>query len=98
MNGIDNRVEDSAEAALLCLFSGAIKRGEITMLGGNQHWPCAGLFRDREAMLGEAEDIIGAGGSAAAQFVRVSRVDADSQSPRLQFSHSIFEMGEWGIR
>src|ERR1700733_5200201 len=49
-------------------------------------------------MLGEAEEIIGAGDSPPAQFVRVSRVDADSQSPRLQFSHGIFEVGEWRIR
>ena len=68
------------------------------MLGRNQNWSCAGLFGDREIALGEAEEIIGAGDSAPAEFVRVSRVDADSQSPRLQFSHRIFEMGEWRIR
>ena len=32
MDGIDDRVEDGAEASLLRLFSGAIKRGEIAVL------------------------------------------------------------------
>ena len=68
------------------------------MLGRNQHRSRAGLFGDGEIVLGEAEEIIGAGGSAPTQFVRVGRIDADSQSPRLQFSHRIFEMGEWRIR
>ena len=40
------------------------------MLGRNQHRSRAGLFGDREIVLGEAEEIIGAGGSAATQFVR----------------------------
>ena len=62
VDGIDNRVEDSAEAPLLCLVSGAIKGGEIAMLGRNQHRSCARLFGDRETMLGEAEKIIGASG------------------------------------
>ena len=91
-------IEDSAEASLLRLFSGAIKRGEIAVLGRNQHRSRAGLFGDREIALGEAEEIIRAGGSAATQLVRVGRIDADSQSPRLQFSHRVFEMGERGVR
>ena len=98
MDGIDNRVEDGAEASLLRVFSGAIKRSEIAVLGRNQHRSRAGLFGDREIALGEAEEIIGAGGAAATQFVWVSRIDADSQSPRLQFSHGVLEMGERGIR
>ena len=39
------------------------------MLGRNQHRSRAGLFGDREIALGEAEEIVGAGGSAPAQFV-----------------------------
>src|SRR4029077_4741283 len=98
MNGIDNRVEDSAKPSLLCVFGGAIERVAIPMLGRNQHRSCSRFFRARKIALGEAEEIIGAGGSAAAQFFWVSRIDADRQSPRLQFSHCIFEMEEWRIR
>ena len=68
------------------------------MLGRNQHRSRARLFGDSEIALGEAEEIIRAGGAAATQFVWVSRIDADGQFPRLQFSHGVLEMGEWRIR
>ena len=49
------------EASLLRLFSGAKKRGEIAVLGRDQHRPRAGLLGDGEIALGEAEEIVGAG-------------------------------------
>ena len=64
----------------------------------DQDRPRSGLFGDREIVLGEAEQIIGAGRAASTQLVGLGRIDADRQSPRLQFSHRLLEMGEGRVR
>ena len=97
MDGIENRVENGAEASLLRLFGGAKERSEIAVLDRDQHRPRAGLLGDREIALGEAEEVIGAGGAAPTQLVGLGRIDADRQSPRLQFPHRLLEMGERGV-
>ena len=80
------------------LFSGAIERRQIPVLDRDQHRPRAGLFGDRETALGEAKEIVGAGGAAPPQLVGLGRIDADRESPPLQFSHGLLEMRKRRVR
>ena len=56
------------------------------------------LVGDVQPRLIEAEQVVGPGLSAAQEFVRVGRIDADLVAIRLQRLHRVFEMGKRRIR
>ena len=98
MDRVENRIQNARHAIALRDFGGAQQRIQIAMRGGNQHGRGAALLRDVDHSLLQAEQEIGARASAAREFGRVRRIDADAQSSRLERADAVLEMGKRRIR
>ena len=72
VNRIDHRIEDRLDAAALGHCGGAQQRGDVAVRGGDEHGDRAGVGREIERELGEAEQEVRSGLRTAVQLIGVA--------------------------
>ena len=98
MDGIEDRVEQTGDAARLGHGGGANQRVEVAGHGGDQHRHGSGAVAEVERVFGEAQQEVGACQRPAAEFAGVAGVDADRKALGLERADGAFEAGEIGAR
>ncbi len=94
MNGIEDRIDDERDVGRRRRFRRADERSEIAMRFRDQNRRNGKFLRNVQSLFGEAQEIVGAGGSAAFEFGPVGRIDADLMPRRFQRAHALFKMRE----
>ena len=93
-----DRIEDGVGEIGAALFvervHGAIERGHVAMILGDQHRRRGHLIGDMQRLLVEAEQIVGARLASAQQLVRVRGIDARRVAVLLECANRLLEMGK----
>src|SRR5579872_2168446 len=98
MDGIEDWVQNTGDPEARGAF-GELRQGvEIAVLGRDQYRGCARFEGEVEPILLEAQEKIGAGASAAREFVPLGGIDADAKADAFQRLYAVFKMSEGRVR
>ena len=92
IDGIEDGVGEIGAAFLVERVHGAIERGHVAMILGDQHRRRGHLIGDVQRLLVEAEQIVGACLASAQQLIRIGGVDARLVAVLLERADRLLQM------